>query len=402
MAIGRRYGVRPSIRLLLLPFLVVVAFAGPSPRAVEAVGATFITYDGIASIERRRRRRPMTLVAPAPAAADDDDPSSSRAARTNRETLRPIRAGLVGCGTIAASIAIGLAEADHVPHLARFGLRLSSISVTRRSESKSRMLEGRFPKFVTVYESAWEVVAECDLVFLCVLPDQVDGVLADLAERGVWRREDHTLVSLVSTSKVEDLIERTGLRRNSVFKLICLPPISRRGGCALLQPAPVPSPTTTTPDGSDDDRGDDDASSSRARSDEDDANIVKSILNALGGYVECRDDSVMDAMMVTTCMMGPMYGVMRNNRDWLVSPEDASYFVGRSYLSMVQDAERDCDVNPRRFDDLIDEQTPGGLNEQALGNLHRQGVFNSYDRAMDAVLSRLRGESDGSLPPDCT
>ena len=31
---------------------------------------------------------------------------------------------------------------------------------------------------------------------------------------------------------------------------------------------------------------------------------------------------------------------------------------------MVQDAEVDCDVNPRRFDDLIEEQTPGGLNEQ--------------------------------------
>jgi pyrroline-5-carboxylate reductase len=137
----------------------------------------------------------MTLVAPA--AADDDDPSSSHAARTTQTPLRPIRAGLVGCGTIAASIAIGLAETDHVPHLARFGLRLSSISVTRRSETKSRMLEERFPKFVTVYESAWEVVAECELVFLCVLPDQVDGVLADLAEKGVWRREDHTLVSLV-------------------------------------------------------------------------------------------------------------------------------------------------------------------------------------------------------------
>ena len=44
--------------------------------------------------------------------------------------------------------------------------------------------------------------------------------------------------------------------------------------------------------------------------------------------------------------------------------QDASYFVGRSYLSMVQDAEYDCETNPRRFDDLIEEQTPGGLNEQ--------------------------------------
>jgi len=36
---------------------------------------------------------------------------------------------------------------------------------------------------------------------------------------------------------------------------------------------------------------------------------------------------------------------------------------------------------------------------KALGNLHRQGVFDSYNRAMDAVLSRLRGQSDGGLPP---
>jgi pyrroline-5-carboxylate reductase len=151
-------------------------------------------------------------------------------------------------------------------------------------------------------------------------------------------------------------------------------------------------------------------------------------------------------------MMGSMYGVMRNNRDWLgenicttqvlasryiisvlihtsnltvkqgVSPSDASYFIGRSYLSMVQDAERDCQ-DPKRFDDLVEEQTPGGLNEQvsrydcvvyvlylclaasndcfykyqALGNLEKQNVFDSYDKAMDALLSRLQGKSDGSI-----
>ena len=112
-----------------------------------------------------------------------------------------------------------------------------------------------------------------------------------------------------------------------------------------------------------------------------------------------------------------------------VSPEDASYFVGRSYLSIVQDAERNC-RDPNRFDALIDEQTPGGLNEQvrcsfsslvhfdfsihklrasnsfsyptfvqSLRNLEAQGVFEAYDRTMDAVLSRLQGKSDGSLPP---
>jgi hypothetical protein len=46
-----------------------------------------------------------------------------------------------------------------------------------------------------------------------------------------------------------------------------------------------------------------------------------------------------------------------------VLPEDASYFLGRTYLSIVQGAERNS-KDPNRFDELIEEQTPGGLNEQ--------------------------------------
>lgn len=51
---------------------------------------------------------------------------------------------------------------------------------------------------------------------------------------------------------------------------------------------------------------------------------------------------------------------------------------------MVQDAERDCDVNPRRFDDLIDEQTPGGLNEQ-VGS------------SMDSPPREIHGDEHGPL-----
>ena len=100
-------------------------------------------------------------------------------------------------------------------------------------------------------------------------------------------------------------------------------------------------------------------------------------------------------------MMGTMYGIMKNNRDWLISkgvdPSEASFFVARSYLSIVADAERDC-RDPQRFDDLIEEQTPGGLNEQTLKNQEQQGVFEAYDRSMNATFSRLQGTSDGSLP----
>jgi pyrroline-5-carboxylate reductase len=212
--------------------------------------------------------------------------------------LRPIHAGFIGCGTIASSIIIGLATPEHTIHLANNGIQLSSISITRRSTSKSTMLQERFPTIVTIHEMAHEVVLNSDIIFLCILPTQVDEVLTDLKQRGLWKCDTHILISLVSTSKVDELIIKSGLRQSSVYKLICLPPIARRSGCALLQPA------ATT-----DDNIDNDISSSK--------DIVTSILNALGGYVECHNDSMMEAMMIPTAMMGPLYGMMRNNRDWL-------------------------------------------------------------------------------------
>ena len=116
----------------------------------------------------------------------DDGPSS----------LTSIRAGFIGCGTIASAIATSLATPDHKTHLSKAGYSLQSISVTRRSESKSSKLKENFEDVVTVYESAEEVVLHSNLIFLCVLPQQVDAVLEELTMKGVWK-SDHTLVSLV-------------------------------------------------------------------------------------------------------------------------------------------------------------------------------------------------------------
>ena len=69
--------------------------------------------------------------------------------------------------------------------------------MTRRSESRSSQLKESYPDKVTVCEAAEEVVKNSELVFLCVLPQHVDDVLAELKEKGVWKEGVHTLVSLV-------------------------------------------------------------------------------------------------------------------------------------------------------------------------------------------------------------
>ena len=126
------------------------------------------------------------------------------------------------------------------------------------------------------------------------------------------------------------------------------------------------------------------------------------MLDLLGGYVECETEEIMNVMITPTCLMGPLYGILQQNQEWLVKKgvpaKDATYFIGRQYWSMMQDAERNCHEDPHRFKELVAEQTPGGLNEQALSNLRQLGMYEAYDQAMEAVLSRLHGDSDGSLP----
>jgi pyrroline-5-carboxylate reductase len=269
----------------------------------------------------------------------------------------PLSLGFVGCGTIASAIATGFASQTDIP--------LKAISVSRRSEKKSSELQKKFPDLVTVYDDNQDVLDRSDIVFVCVLPQQTAEVLQGLK----FDNEKHILVSLVSTSKLDDLLRHSKLPTDRVFKMICLPAVANHQGVCLLTPK-VDHP------------------------------LLLPLFNTLGGCVQATDEDQMSAMMVPSGLMGSLYGILRNNRDWLikqgVSEGDASYLVGRYYWGMVQDAERGCD-EPRRFDHLIAEQTPGGLNEQALGNLNSLGLMDIYDTAQNAVLSRIQGKSDGSL-----
>ena len=100
-------------------------------------------------------------------------------------------------------------------------------------------------------------------------------------------------------------------------------------------------------------------------------------------------------------MMGPIYGIMKQNRDWIMkntnlSKKESSQLIIKQYVGLIEQAQRLIE-EPDCLEELIDEQTKGGLNEQALKNLDKLGGLSSFDQIMDAVVSRIRGESDGSI-----
>jgi len=267
--------------------------------------------------------------------------------------MATLKLGFVGTGAIATAIATGLCSGCEKA--------IASVVVSPRSAKNAEGLAAAFSA-VSVAASNQAVVDGCDIVFVCVLPAQLAAVLAELTFRA-----EQTLVSLVSTSTLAGLAEASKLAPAQVFKMICLPPVATAQGTCLLTP--------------------------KGRSP-----VLRALFDSLGGTVECESEAIMQALMVPTCMMGPFYAILAQNRDWLaaqgVPAEDASFFLGRTYLGLAQAAEANC-KDPQHFTELVKENTPGGLNEQAISNLRTLGVQGAYGLAMDGALERLRGQGDG-------
>jgi pyrroline-5-carboxylate reductase len=306
------------------------------------------------SVSRQQRR----VYTPVTATLDSNEPHG-------------LSVGFIGCGTIASAIATGMATQNQVDIL--------SIVVTRRSESKSKLLHENFPQLVTIEEDNQKIVDRCQLIFLTVLPQQTQEVLESLTFAS-----HHSLVSLVSTASLQDLVQYSGLDPSQVSKMICLPSVARHQGVCLhcfcdKGYASTPSNTQLT-----------------------------AMFTAMGGVVTLDNEDDLSACMMTTCAMGPIYGMMKESRDWLLqstnslSKEQASFLVIKQCVGAILDTDRvDKDGTSRtdasRLEKLIEEQTPGGLNEQALANYVKLGGPEGQAKIMNAIVSRIRGESDGSV-----
>ncbi|KAG7344534.1 pyrroline-5-carboxylate reductase [Nitzschia inconspicua] len=283
-----------------------------------------------------------------------------------------ISIGFIGCGTIASAIATGIATQNSVD--------INSIVVTRRSAAKSAVLQNTFADLVTISDDNQKILDQCQYIFLTVLPQQTSSVLQSLTFKS-----HHSLISLVSTASLDDLVADSRLEATNVSKMICLPSVARHQGVCLH--CFTSHEASTTPSDT----------------------LLTRLFHAMGGVVTLDSESDLQACMMTTCTMGPLYGMMKYSRDWLLksttglTKEQASFLVIKQIVGAVKDADRieqdgsTSATDPNRLEKMIDEQTPGGLNEQALANYERLGGPDGQFQIMDAILSRIRGQSDGSV-----
>ena len=261
--------------------------------------------------------------------------------------LGGLRVGFVGTGTMSSAIVRGLCTLPEPP---------ASVVVSPRNAQKAAALVAELPGRVSVGADNQAVVAASDLVFVGVLPAQTEAVVRALS----LTRGRHQVISLVSTARLGDLREWCApLEADAVAKAIPLPPVAEHAGATLLAP-PMP--------------------------------IGDALFSALGSCVAVETEETLTSMLPVTCLMGTVYATQRATQDWLVgrgvpAPKAAAY-VGAIFRTVTHDS---AHADESTFDRLVNEQTPGGLNEQVVREMKEAGFFDVLTDSLDGALARVEG-----------
>ena len=247
--------------------------------------------------------------------------------------------GFVGVGTINSSIIKGLCKAG-----AETGKFKFPIYVSPRGAEKVAELLSTYGDMIKRCENNAEVAKHSDIIFLGVVPKVAESAMNDLNPE--VKGTNKLIVNLIATLPIAACSEALGGVK--VCKAVPLPPVAHQRGVTSVCPS---------------------------------NEVVKGLFELLGTVVEIEVEDHQRALQTTTAMMGPFYAQCQALQEWLstqgVSSEVSSEFVGAFYHCISFDAAHYSKTTPSAFKNLIAEQTPGGLNEQAVKELTEAGVYDS-------------------------
>uniref|UniRef100_A0A6V2T9N2 Pyrroline-5-carboxylate reductase catalytic N-terminal domain-containing protein n=1 Tax=Emiliania huxleyi TaxID=2903 RepID=A0A6V2T9N2_EMIHU len=251
--------------------------------------------------------------------------------------------GFVGVGVMNEALVRGLCTLEVPPE---------AVVLSPRGAAKAASLSEDF-EAATVAADNQQVLDRSDIIFLGVLPAQLEAVCREL------RFEPrHTVVSLVSTAPLA-LLRECCSPAGTVMRAIPLPPVAQhRGATVMCPPHPVVTP----------------------------------LFESLGTAVAVEAEETLLKLMPVTALMGQLYAQQLAAQSWLqeqgVDAGAAARWVGAVYHTVSYDS---ATPGPDTFASLVEEQTPGGLNEQVLREMREAGASLALRDSLDDVLARIEG-----------
>ncbi len=253
-----------------------------------------------------------------------------------------MKLGFIGTGKIASSVITGICKST---------IKYNKIYISSRNRKISNQLKKKFKKIVVEIDNQ-KIVNKSNWVFLAVTPNVGEKIIKNLIFK-----PDQTIISFISTITISRLKKMINTKVNLV-RAIPLPPISLKKG-----PIPICPPNKK----------------------------VKNFFDKIGSTVEIKNEKLSINFWSTSGMMASYYDMLRVMSNWLVKKgikkQDAQKYITTLFLALSEDAV----VNSKKdLKFLVKEsQTPKGLNEQALKEMSKKGVYKSVINTLNIIHKRL-------------
>ena len=249
--------------------------------------------------------------------------------------------GFIGTGNIVSDVITGMNDSK---------IKYKKIIISPRNKKKANQLKKKFKK-ITIAKDNQSVINKSDWVFLGVLPKVGDKILPKLKFRN-----KQIIVSFMSTTNHQKL-KKFIKTKSIIIRAIPMPPIRLgKGPVAIFPPNKK----------------------------------VKSFFDKIGQTIEIKNEKLSKNFWAISGTMASFYELLNVLSNWLIRKKtnklDAQKYVTLLYSALSELALLN---SSKPLKNLVNEQTPGGLNWQGVNELRKSGYYRLLEKSLKKIYKRL-------------
>ena len=249
--------------------------------------------------------------------------------------------GFIGTGNIVSDVITGISKSK---------ISYKKIIISPRNKKKARYLKKNFKK-ITIAKDNQSVIDMSDWIFLGVLPRVGENILSKLKFKN-----NQTVISFMSTTKYSKL-KKLIKKKLIIIRAIPMPPIKQgKGPVAIFPPNKK----------------------------------VKIFFDKIGTTIEIKNEKLSKNFWAISGTMASFYELLVVLSNWLIRKKinklDAQKYVTLLYSALAELALKN---SSKPLKNLVNEQTPGGLNWQGVNELRKSGYYRLLEKSLIKIYKRL-------------
>ena len=249
--------------------------------------------------------------------------------------------GFIGTGNIVSDVIIGISKSK---------IKYKKIIISPRNKKKALYLKKYFKKVIIAKDNQ-DVIDMSNWVFLGVLPKVGEAILPKLRFRN-----KQIVVSFMSTTNYKRL-KKLIKTKSIIIRAIPMPPIRLcKGPVAIFPPNKK----------------------------------VKSFFDKIGTTIQIKNEKLSKNFWVISGTMASFYELLNILSKWLIRKKtnklDSQRYVTLLYSAL---AELALANSSKPLKNLVNEQTPGGLNWQGVNELRNSGYYRLLEKSLKKIYKRL-------------